>query len=248
MAEEQQKPAAGGADQLAGLRSRLDEMGNLFKQWEAARSAAFRARIGVLIVILLIILGYGWAMLSTILEARKPDYQAQLMQAASRMGMQIVERARPQLQSAIQKIAPAYREELVKQFQEHKDEMYQAVLSEVEQLGNELADRVEAEFRGKLHEMAERQRQAVRNAFPSIKSDEDIDAIIENLQVALQAAAYEVLNPRIQGAQEKLRETSAKVISFLPPERAKDFQARMARMWDRVLLEDLGGRKYLEEE
>jgi len=248
MADEQQKPAAGGADQLAGLKSRLEEMSNLFKQWEAARSAAFRARVGVLIVILLIILGYGWALLSTILEARKPDYQAQLMQAATKVAMQIVERARPQLQAAIEKVAPAYREEIVKQFREHKDEMYQAVLDEAQKLGEELIDKVEAEFKGKIQEMAERQRQAIRNAFPSIKTDEDLDRIIENLQVALQAAAYEVLNPRIQDAQEKLREASEKVISFLPPERAEGFHARMARMWDKLLLEDLGGRKYLQEE
>ena len=63
MTEEQPKADAGGTDELAGLKSRVDELGGLMKQWRAARGAAVKIRVVVLLVILLFILGYGAVLL-----------------------------------------------------------------------------------------------------------------------------------------------------------------------------------------
>ena len=246
MADEQPKADAGGSNQLAGLQSRVDELAGLFKQWAAARSAAKRTRIGVVIVILLVIAWYAWMLLSTLMQVKDESYQKELLEAASASAVMLMNRASPQVMAAVNRLRPVYAEEIQKQFQEHQTEINEHLMTEVEKLSHNLADKLQITMDAKLKDMSARQKTKMRAAFPQIKTDKDLDIVIENLDKAVNGAAVDVMASRLKKAQERLADVTNKVLQFLPEDRREGFAVRMDRLFDRFALDELGGRKFLQ--
>ena len=247
MAEEQPKADAGGTNELAGLKSRVDELGGLFKEWEVARRSASRTRKAVTVVILLVIAAYMFFLYSTFGQVAKPEYQEKFIAAATKSLTLLARRAGDKLVEAARRLQPIYTEELRKQFEENRDEMREQLMAEVEKLSNNLADKAQTKLDVMLMEMAQRQKAKVRAAFPAIKQDKDLDMIVNNLDKDFSGAAYDVLNTRLKTAQERLAKVADKILKFLPEERRKGFADRMSRVTDRFAMEDLGGKRFLEE-
>lgn len=237
MAEEQSKPDAGGTDQLAGLKSRLDELQNLFKQWEAARSAAFRTRVGVIVVVLLVIIFYGWNLYSTFGQVQDPEYQAELMTKVNEAGVVLMNRAGEDVLAAASRLRPVYEEAARQEIQENRDAMVEKVKEEVATLGNNLADKLEGQLKGKVYGGSKILEAKVREAFPQLQDDQDVQMVVENLQQALSDAAYDVMAERIQGAEADLQEVAEDIIALLPEDRRAGFRDRLNFLFENFMLQ-----------
>ena len=247
MAEEQPKAAAGGTDELAGLRSRVDELGSLMKQWAGARSSAVKIRVVVVLVILIFILGYGAVLLKTVMRAGEEEYAVELQQAALAQAKMMQTNLMPKLYAAYQKLGPVYKEAALADFHAHKDELVQKMYDEMDGLKASLISKFRSTFDEKLKDLAERQRAKLKETFPEIKEDADLDAIIENLEKALSGATYDVLNDRVKKAHDRLVDAMVTTLDLVPAERRAGFEQRMQRFVDHVLMDTLDLRKQLGE-
>ena len=79
------------------------------------------------------------------------------------------------------------------------------------------------------------------------KSDKELDIVIDNLDKAIQGAAVDVMESRINKAHKRLQGVATQVMNFLPKERRDPFVARMDRLFNRLALDELGGSKLLKD-
>jgi len=239
MTEEQPKAAAGGTDELASLKSRVDELGGLMKQWRAARGAAVKIRVVVVLVILLFILGYGAVLLKTVLQVRDPAYGEEVQRAAMVKVEAMKNNLMPKLTRAYEDLGPIYKEAALADLRAHRDDIVDKAYAEVDALKEHAVTKFRATFDQVLHDLAERQRSKIKETFPDIKTDADLDAIIDNLQKALSGAAYDVLNDRIKKAHDRLQKATETTLQLVPEERRAQFHQRTRRFMDHVMIDTL---------
>ncbi len=248
MAEEQPKAEAGGTNELAGLSSRVDELGNLFKEWEAARGGAARTRIGVVLAILIGIVLCGYVFYSMFSRVQDPTYQKELAAAVRTSAREIMQSASPQVMKAAGRLRPIYVAELKNQMADNRADMRERLYAEADALSNNLADKLESTLRAKLDGLAAKQKAKISEAFPAIKDDEDLDTIIKNLDAAVKGAALDVLADRLTKSKEQLVSVTEKVLNFLPEERRESFHGRMQLLFEHLALEELRGKRFLQED
>lgn len=244
MQGEQAKEGAGsgGPDRLTEIRGKVDALGRLFDQLEEARTAARRTRIGVIIVILLVFLGYGLVMYNGVkkfVRNELPKFQAEIQARMLKIGASAMD----ELSSMAGRVAPVYKDEVRTQLQARWPDMKDELTRQGELLMDNLADNCEARIRAKLTEMAMRQKSRVFKAFPVLKDDAARDRVMKNLDTAFQGATLDVLKDRIGKAEKRLREVNDKILKFLPEGDQERFQSRMSKAWDNFWLYDLGGAK-----
>lgn len=247
MAEEQPKAAAGSTDELAGLKSRVDELGSLMTQWQAARSSAVKIRTVVVLVILIFIFGYGGMLLKTLMQAGDPQYAEDLQQAALAQAKSMATNLRPKVLAAYRKLGPVYKEAALADFHAHKDEMVQKLYDEMDGLKESAITKFRSTFDQTLHGLLAKQRVKLQETFPELKTDADLDAVIENLEQALSGAAYDVLNKRVKKAHDRLLTATETTLELVPADRRVQFHQRMTRFMDHVLTDTLDLRKQLGE-
>ena len=226
---------SGDADRMTELKGKVDTLGRLFIQLEDVRTASRRTRMGVIIVILLVLLGYGLYIYSAVKSLYKrdlPQVQAKLMESVGRLATTAMD----QLAVTAKKVAPVYRDELQKQLKNRGPEIKEKFVSEAELLLNNIKEKGLATVEERLTEMANRQQERVKAAFPVLKDDEAIDTVIENLDIALRGAAYDVLKSRVAKGEERLRAINEKILAFLPEENRDQFEARLRKAWDTFLM------------
>lgn len=247
MAEEQPKAAAGNTDELAGLKSRVDELGSLMTQWQAARSSAVKIRTVVVLVILIFIFGYGGMLLKTLMRAGDESYKDEFRQAAIAKAVMLKDNLMPKLYAAYRQLGPVYKEAALADFHAHKDEMVQKLYDEMDGLKASAITKFRSTFDQTLHGLLEKQRVKLQETFPELKTEADLDTVIENLEQALSGAAYDVLNDRIQKAHDRLLQATETTLELVPADRRVQFHQRMTRFMDHVLTDTLNLRKQLGE-
>jgi len=248
MAEDQSKANAGGMGELASLKSRVDELGGLMKQWRAARGAAVKIRVVIVLVILLFILGYGAVLLKTVLQVRDPAYGQDVQRAAMAKVEAMKNNLMPKLSSAYKDLGPVYKEAALADLRTHRDEIVDQAYAEVDALKEHAITRFRSTFDQVLHDLAEKQRSKLKETFPDIKTDADLDTIIDTLQKALSGAAYDVLNDRTKKAHARLQKATETTLQLVPEDRRAQFHQRTRRFIDHVMIDTLDLRKQLGEE
>lgn len=101
---------SGGSDRLGTVQAKVDELGSLYRKALAARSANRTARIVVFIAILVVVVVFGVALISFVLNYNKTKFMGAL-QAQQGMLMGI---AQKELTSMGKDLVPLYKEELLK--------------------------------------------------------------------------------------------------------------------------------------
>ncbi len=275
MQGEQEREGA-GPDRLAKLKDRVDELGRMQLQFQEARSAGRRTRIGIVIVIILVFIGYGVAWYRTWHRFDQDRFLVQLGVDAK----DILDQMRNELNPAVKRLRPVYELELQKQLKDEWPEIQRNLAGQMRtslssvaaaysdefqlQLGNRwpemrdeltkqgelfidnIDDMAEARLRTKLNEIAARQEQRVVSVFPVLADPVKRDIVMDNLQKALQGAVLDVLQERIANAEVALLRVHERVLAFLPEASREDFAERMAKVWEQVLLYDLEGVKEIE--
>ena len=118
MQEEQTKDGAGpaGPDRLTDLKDRVDGLSRLLDRWSDARIAARRTRIGVVIVLLLVVLGYMYFIIMSAVRFYRKEVPKFLVQLQTQSATMAYAKA-PELMERAQILAVVYRDELQNQLQ-----------------------------------------------------------------------------------------------------------------------------------
>lgn len=242
MQGEQAKEGAGpaGPDQLTEVKGKVDAIGRLFDQLTEARTAARRTRLGVVLVILLVFLFYGFIGYRAIVSfknERMPEFTGELSARFATVGTGALD----DLVRIAQRVAPVYRDELKKQLQERGPEIKAAAIKQAEELAGSLADSSQAKIQEKLRTMAQRQKARVLEAFPNLKDEKTREIVMTNLETAFQNATMNVLEDRVKKGEERLQKVYDSILKFLPESDREGHQERMRKAWEQFLLWDMKG-------
>lgn len=245
MQGEQPKQEVGGgsSNQLAGLKARLDEMSRLLAEMQAARSSGTRVRVGIMVVLLAVVLGFVLHMYNFVRQYPVAELQAQ-MQAQF---LNANAGAMKELIAMAQGLMPVYREEIRKEFSKAWPDIKAQGEAEAKRLMESIPKTAEAKVRARLEGIAKREENRLMEAFPEIKDDKTREIIMTNLETALQSAVLNVFEKRLASAQEQLLDVQEKTLRFVPEEDREAFLGRMQALWDQLLLYELGGREHLKE-
>jgi hypothetical protein len=234
----------GSPNQLAGLKARLDEMSKLVADVQAARSSGTRVRVGITVVLLALVLGFVWHMYDYVAhQYSMADLQAQ-MQARL---LNVEAGAMKQFLTMVRGVMPIYREEIRREFSQAWPDIRAQVEAEAKRLKDTLPAAAEERVRARLDEIAKRQESRIMDAFPDLQDEQTREIVMTNLQKALEGAVLNVFEKRLAGAQERLTDVQAKVLSFIPEEEQEAFVNRMQSIWDQLLLRELNDREQVSE-
>jgi len=217
----------------------VEELANLNRQLEAARRAGKRTRLGITIVILLIILGFGAALYSVYANFDMSKFQAQvrvkmLDPKTGTLG-EFLEMGR--------RLLPVYQEEVQSQLGKEWPNIRAKLQGEAQLFANTIAEKAEAKVKDRLAKIAQRQEARITAEFPQLKDEKTRDIVMANLEKALQGAVLDVFEDRANKAQDQMVAVFDNMVKFLPEGSRESFQARMSKVWEQFLLYDLGGAK-----
>lgn len=240
MEGEQTKQGAGsgGAGRLAAVRARIDELGKLNQQLEAARTAAKRTRLGIGIVILLIILGFAWVWYSAVKSFDTPVFVAEIRTLMLNPKSGTMKEAI----DTVERVLPVYQAEVKKQFAAEWPNIVKQLQAEQARIMKELPEEAKAKLVSRMKEIADAQQKVLLKEFPELKDDASQKIVLDNLQVALQDAILIVFQKRIEREQARLRAVHETILKILPADTAASFSERVTAAWDQFLLDDLKGR------
>jgi hypothetical protein len=244
MTEDQANSSAGsgGADRIAALGAKLEGLGSLFGQLEDARAAARRTRVGVVLVILLVFLGYGLVIYRTFTGIDKEELMAEVQSSL----MNVATHGANELTQVAKELAPVYSEELRTQFSEEWPNISEQIKAEGDELLGNITKHLDSDVRARFNAMAKRQQERVLTEFDMLKDPAQIDLVMENLEHALRDATYDVLNERVGKAETRFRAVNEKILLFLPEERRSGFQSDLSRVWEDLLRYRLRGMEMIE--
>jgi len=244
--EAKEGAGSGGADRLGGLKSRIDGLAGLLTQLEAARSGARRARLGVVIVIIIVMIGYGWAIYRTGREFVTKGVDQIVTQGNKRLAEFAIQ-ARQELLAMGKRVAPIYLDEAKKELNKAWPAIRQQLEDERDTLLSNVKDQLQSVVDERIPDLAARQEQRVLEEFKDIMTDEKKTVIMRNLDIALREATLNVLDKRINESAERLRKTRDEILEFLPEGQREPFKQRMEKLWDIIALEALKGKEMIDE-
>jgi len=249
MQGEQTKDGAGsaGPDRLTELKDRVDGLSRLLDRWSDARVAARRTRIGVVIVLLLVLLGYGYFIVKSFIRFRDNEVPKFLAEIQSQSVKIAVDKL-PDLTRRAQVVAAVYRDELQEQLKSRAPEIREKFIEEANTLAANVADTCQLKIEAKLNTMAERQKEKVVAAFPRLTDDAKRDLVMSNLDAAFQEATLKLLEERVETGEKRMRATYDKILQFLPEGDREAHEERMRKAWEKFLLWDLEGMKKAGDE
>jgi hypothetical protein len=243
MPEEQTKQGAGsgGPDRLAEVQARIDGLTKLTQQYEAARIAARRTRMGVSIVVVLIVLGFAAVLISTAYSFwnAKKEREEFLAQLQARM-LSTESGTLHEVINMVREVAPVYADEAKKQFGQEWPSIQTKIHAEGDLFLADVTAQGKAKIKARLDKIANGAKKRLMVEFKELKNDQTLDTVMDNVQKALEDAVLDVFEGRTEKAKERLMAVQEKAFDFLPPESRDTFVERMGKAWDRFLLYDVG--------
>ena len=236
---------SGGVDRLAELKSKVDGLAGLLRQLDAARTGARRTRVGVVLVILLVFLGYGWVMISHFMEFKDEQLPELMAQMQSRL---LTAESKPAQEfiAMVKRVIPVYRQAAEDELRQAWPGMREEFQTQAETLMDNLSNMGQEAVTGRVGDIAERQKDLVLGEFKDL--DEEAQRIVlTNLEIGLREATLNVLEERINDAAARIQAIHEKTLKFLPEGERAPFQRRMRDLWDQVLLHETGGARMIEE-
>jgi hypothetical protein len=246
MPGEQPKQGAGtgGPDRLSQIQGSIDELAKLTQQYESARITARRTRMVISIVILLIVLGFAAALISTAYSFwnGKKEREEFLGQLQARM----LSTQTGTLYDAInmvREVAPVYAEETRKQFSREWPNIQAKIRSEGDLFLANLTEQGKAKIEARMDKIAKGAEQRLKAEFTELKDDQKLNTVMDNVHKALDGAVLDVFEARAKKAEERLMAVQEKAIDLLPAASRDTLVERMGKAWDRFLLDDVGVAK-----
>ena len=249
MPGEQPKQGAGsgGPDRLSEIQARIDELTKLTQQYEVARIAARRTRMGISIVILLIALGFAAVLISTAYSFwnSKKEREEFLGQLQARM-LSTESGTLHEAINMVREVAPVYADEAKKQFSQEWPSIRAKIHSEADLFLADLAAQSRERLKARLDKVAKRAEQRLKVEFKELNDKQTLATVMDNVNKALEGAVLDVFEARTEKAKERLMAVQEKAMDFAPADKnsGDTFVERMAKAWDQFLLYDAGiGKK-----
>jgi len=189
MAAEEQKE---GADRLARLKERLDDLSRMLDQFQEARRAGRRTRVGIVIVIVLVMLGYGLVIYRSVAPFDRAKWDKFRTEMYSRM-MELGDETKVNLMAMARRVAPAYRAEIQRQLRQEWPKIRGPVLAQLRASLSNVAAAYGEEFQRQLGQRWPDLQQALA---------QQADLFVNNVQDSVRARIAERL-PQIAERQEK---------------------------------------------
>lgn len=241
-----QSTGSGGPDRLASVKTRVDELGSLNRQLQEARITGRRVRFMIGVVILVVFVGYGVVIFNMIRDLTK-NKSSELMAQMKTQLLDTKTGVARDFIDMIGRVAPVYQAELQKEFRTEWPNIRKNLEDESKKFLDTIQGQIENRTKERLAKMAKRQEAKVWAAFPELKDAKARDIVMTNLEKALQEAVVDVFEQRIEKAKDRLAEVHDRIMKFVPEENREGFQERMSQVWERVLLQDLGGLKHIDK-
>jgi hypothetical protein len=247
MPEERSKQSAGssGPDRLSEIQGRIDELAKLTQQYEMARLAGQRTRMGISIVILLIMLGFGVVLLSTAYSFwnSKKEREEFLGQLQARM-LSTESGTLHEALFMLRQVAPVYANEVKLQLSHEWPGIRAKLKSEGDLFLADVTEQAKARLKGRMENFAKGAEQRLKVEFKELHNDQTLGTVMGSVQRALENAALDVLEARVEKAKKRIIAVQEKALDFAtPPENAETFVERMGKAWDQFLRYDVGVAK-----
>ncbi len=239
-----QGAASSAPDRLSEIQARIDQLAKLNQQYELARIAARRTRTGISIVIFLIALGFAFVLMSTAYsfwhstkerEEFLGQLQAQMLSTESGTLHEAI--------NMVREVAPVYADEARKQFSQDWPNIRAKLKSEGDLFLSDVTEQAKAAMKARLEKVAKESEARLKVEFKELKNDQTLDTVMDNVQKALQSAALDVFEARVEKAKERLMAVQEKAIEFAPAENSGTLIERAGKAWDQFLIYDVGVEK-----
>ncbi len=239
MQDEQPKGGAGSSvpARLEELKAKTDSLGRLFDQLQDARTANRRTRIGVLVVILLVFIGYFILLFGIGKKFYKEDVNEFAAALQTKM-MKVVVNGGERLLEIAQEARPIYEKALQEKLKAEWPTIKLTVHNEAVALKDYAETESAKQLEDRIKVMGARQKALVIETFPELDTPGEQDLVLANLQLALQGAVEdtfldmtETWIARIEKVQEKLQ----KLKPDLPPEQFRE--ERRKALYDFLMYE-----------
>ena len=236
-----QGAGSGGPDRLSEIQARIDELTKLTQQYEVARIAARRTRTGISIVILLIVLGFAFVLMSTAYsfwhstkerEEFLGQLQARMLSTESGTLHEAI--------NMVREVAPVYADEARKQFSQEWPSIRAKIHTEGDLFLADLTEQGKARIKARLEKVVKGAEERLKVEFKELKNDQTLDTVMDNVQKALESAVLDVFEARAEKAKERLMAVQEKAIDFVPAENSDTLVERVGKAWDQFLLYDVG--------
>ena len=233
MPGEQPKQGAGSGlpDRLSEIQARIDELTKLTQQYEVARIAARRTRMGISILITLIALGLTFVLMSTAYSFWHATKEREEFLAQLQVEMWSTESGTlHEALNMVRVVAPIYEDEARKQFSQDWPNIRAKIHAEGDLLLAHLAEQSKARMKDRLEKIAKGAEQRLKVEFKELQNDQTLESVMINVQKALESAALD-FQARTEKAKARLMAVEEKAMDLAPANSDETFVERMGKAW-----------------
>lgn len=255
MQDEQAKEGA-GSEGLAEVSERVDRLNSLFRQIQAARRTTSRSYTGIVIVVLLVMIGYGVLILGVFTGYQEEGKQQALVTELTAAGKPIINDLQQKVTEMVmgdqrgkQGLLALYWEETQKYFTENWGKYEGQFKEEADTFYTNAVVHLEDTVKKKTDEIVSANKQIWRDAFKGVvdvEDDQQMEIVMTNLEKALGEAFYKVFNHRVDDAKKRILEVREKLMQFMPADRREEFDKTLNKLIDEARLEQPGGLFMIE--
>lgn len=217
----------------------------LYDRFDAARGIAKYARLGTVLLILIVILGTVWKIKNNVMDVVESYTNPQTMQEvivdANQLLQPYISQAEgalretlrelaPVLQQTVTELVPVLQKEVLNELERQWPELVKQFQSEIDTLSKNVATEARDKLEREVNEMVQGQTAHLVNTL-NIR-EEDGEVIQRNLALALEGAFVEVMFDRLGKAEDAILRIRDKSIRMLPRERQAHFQGHLEDAWD----------------
>lgn len=241
MGNEQSKDVSGSTppDRLAEIESRVEAADRLACELIAARSAGKKMRLGFIIAVLVVLFLYGMAFRGMM---RRVGEELQGRAGGEIVQIIFMKEIQPAAMKTFRKVLPDFRKAFEEKGKEIMPKFAEKIQPELDKLVTNVEHGAKKQITDGLKSMTLKQESQLQEHFPELKDPKKVDAVIDNLNLAMGGAAGEVLVGRIEKAYDAIEAVYKRMIRFLPDDK-RGLQRRMneraADDWDYFLKQHL---------
>ena len=234
-----------GTEGLADVKERLDGLNSLYRQVQAARKATSRSYAAIVVILLVVMLLYGFAILRVFTGYMETAKLRELGRVMTNTATEMVSRYQSRVQKLVMDdLLPKYLEEMQTYFTAKWPELEGELRIEARTLYEEASAHLEETATATQKAILEKAGQSWRDKFKDVidvTSDEQMDMVMANIEKALQSAFVEVVDDRVDEATERVDKITKKILKFLPEDRRGEFNKLLITLSKELQLEAKGG-------
>jgi len=236
MADEKSSgPGSASTDRLETLQSRVAETERLARDVADLRRQGKWVRLGYVLVVLLMLTVFGILFYRMGATFDKAGFLATLQMD---MATNFLPKVRATALQTLQNVRPVYEKTFREKAEKVLPELGKKFQPEVESLYENARKVTQTELNAGMKRILGKQEAKLQEHFPELKDPEKLDAAVKNLNLAISAAAGDLLVTRLMKASDALERVHKTMMRMLPEDKRaweKMRQDRRAQMWDHFL-------------